>query len=68
MTGDVQETPQERRARYLSLASEARQRAAHSSDGAIHDHYLKLATGWAALAGAVEDTPPKAMQDPLARR
>ena len=53
------ETPKERRQRYLRLAANAQEMADSSPDGEMREHYLKLATGWTALADAVKTVRPK---------
>jgi hypothetical protein len=53
------ETPKERRARYLRLATKAREMAASAPRGAIREHYLRLEIGWTALADAVKSVRPK---------
>jgi hypothetical protein len=47
---DPSETPEQRRTRYLRLASEAEELASRCRDSVVRDAYLALAKSWKSLA------------------
>ena len=64
MTDRYQETPQERRSRYLRLAREAKELAAKSKTLQMREACLAMAQSWLALASeldsgrALDSSPP----------
>ena len=55
MTERYQETPQERRARYLRLAREAKELAAKSKTLQMREACLAMAQSWLALASELDN-------------
>ena len=53
----AEETPQERRERYLRHAQEAEELASHSRNPEIRAAFLRVARSWETLAGEVKDYP-----------
>jgi hypothetical protein len=51
----AEETPQERRERYLRHAREAEELAAHSRNPEIRAAFLKVARSWERLAADIRD-------------
>ena len=58
MTERYQETPQERRARYLRLAREAKDLAAKSRTLQMREACLAMAQSWLALASELDNGRP----------
>jgi hypothetical protein len=54
MAGPPDETPRERLNRYRKLAIEARELAETADSDDLHQAYLALVDGWAALAADLE--------------
>ena len=50
MSDNTEETLEQRRARYLRLAAEARENAARTKDRETKEAFLALAESWLALA------------------